>query len=44
LVNLARVKSAETLTDGRWVVRTESGAELVVSRTYRDELLARLRV
>lgn len=42
LVNLARVRTAESLSDGSWRLILNSGAELVVSRTYRDDLLARL--
>ena len=42
LVNLAKVRSTQTLPDGGWVLTTESGADLVVSRTYRDDVLTRL--
>jgi DNA-binding LytR/AlgR family response regulator len=42
LVNLARVASAESLSDGSWKLVLASGAELVASRTYRDEFLTRL--
>ena len=42
LVNLAKVRSTQTLSDGAWILTTESGADLVVSRTYRDDVLARL--
>ncbi len=42
LVNLARVRSAAPLSDGSWRLTLESGAEVVTSRTYRDELLKRL--
>ena len=42
LVNLARVTAAQSLSDGSWKLTLTSGAELVVSRTYRDDLLARL--
>lgn len=42
LVNLARVRSAAPLSDGSWRLTMESGAEVVTSRTYRDELLKRL--
>lgn len=42
LVNLARVRGAAPLSDGSWRLTLESGAEVVTSRTYRDELLKRL--
>jgi DNA-binding LytR/AlgR family response regulator len=42
LVNLARVRETQSLSDGSWRLTLESGAELVVSRTYRDALLERL--
>lgn len=42
LVNLARVSETQSLSDGSWRLTMESGAELVASRTYRDDLLARL--
>jgi DNA-binding LytR/AlgR family response regulator len=42
LVNLARVREAQPLSDGSWRLMLESGAEVVTSRTYRDELLKRL--
>lgn len=42
VVNLAKVQSAACLADGGWVVTMESGVDLVVSRTYRDEVLGRL--
>lgn len=42
VVNLARVTAAQSLSDGSWKLTLTSGAELVVSRTYRDDLLARL--
>jgi len=42
VVNLARVAAAQSLSDGSWKLTLTSGAELVVSRTYRDDLLARL--
>ncbi len=42
LVNLARVTAAQSLSDGSWKLTLTSGAELVVSRTYRDDLLDRL--
>jgi DNA-binding LytR/AlgR family response regulator len=43
IVNLARVRETASLSDGSWRLTVESGAELVVSRTYRDAVLARLR-
>ena len=42
LVNLARVRQAHPLSDGSWRLVLESGAEVVTSRTYRDDLLRRL--
>ena len=42
LVNLARVREAQPLSDGSWRLMLESGAEVVTSRTYRDDLLKRL--
>lgn len=42
IVNLARVRALAPLSNGAWVVTAESGAELVVSRTYRDDVLRRL--
>lgn len=42
LVNLARVRETEPLSDGSWRLTLDSGAEVVTSRTYRDDLLARL--
>lgn len=42
LVNLARVAEAAALSDGSWRLTMASGAEVVASRTYRDQLLARL--
>jgi hypothetical protein len=42
LVNLARVRETQSLSDGSWRLTLGSGAELVVSRTYRDALLERL--
>lgn len=42
LVNLARVRELRPLSDGAWRLTLDSGAELVVSRSYRDGLLARL--
>lgn len=43
LVNLARVRETQPLSDGSWRLTLDSGAELVTSRTYRDDLLKRLR-
>jgi DNA-binding LytR/AlgR family response regulator len=43
LVNLARVRDLKPLSDGAWRVTLDSGAELVVSRSYRDGFLARLK-
>jgi DNA-binding LytR/AlgR family response regulator len=43
IVNLARVRETASLSDGSWRLTVDSGAELVVSRTYRDAVLARLR-
>jgi DNA-binding LytR/AlgR family response regulator len=42
LVNLARVRAAAPLSDGSWRLTLDSGAEVVTSRTYRDDLLRRL--
>jgi DNA-binding LytR/AlgR family response regulator len=42
LVNLGRVREAQPLSDGSWRLMLESGAEVVTSRTYRDDLLRRL--
>jgi len=42
LVNLARVHELKPLSDGAWRLTLDSGAELVVSRSYRDDFLARL--
>ena len=42
LVNLARVEGVQPLSDGSWRLTMQSGAELVVSRTYRDAVLERL--
>ncbi len=42
IVNLAKVASAAPLSDGGWRLTTASGEEIVVSRTYRDAILARL--
>lgn len=42
IVNLTKIGSAESLSDGSWRLMTTSGTELVVSRTYRDKIMARL--
>jgi DNA-binding LytR/AlgR family response regulator len=42
LVNLAHVVEAQPLSDGSWRLTMRSGAEVVTSRTYRDEVLGRL--
>jgi hypothetical protein len=42
IVNLARVRATQILPDGGWVLTMQSGADLVVSRTYRDAILGRL--
>jgi DNA-binding LytR/AlgR family response regulator len=42
LVNLARVEGVQPLSDGSWRLTMASGAELVLSRTYRDAALERL--
>ncbi|RZJ37450.1 MAG: LytTR family transcriptional regulator, partial [Brevundimonas sp.] len=42
LVNLARLRELRPLSDGAWRLTLDSGAELVVSRSYRDGFLARL--
>ena len=42
LVNLGHVLEAAPLSDGSWRLTMESGAEVVTSRTYRDDLLRRL--
>lgn len=42
IVNLARVQETQSLSDGSWRLVLRSGAELVASRTYRDEILRRL--
>lgn len=43
IVNLGKVAAAEPLSDGSWRLSMNSGAEVVVSRTYRDDILQRLR-
>lgn len=42
LINLARVRQVQPLSDGAWRLTMNSGAELVVSRTYRDAVLEKL--
>lgn len=42
LVNLSRVGAVQSLSDGSWRLTLDSGTELVVSRTFRDDLLKRL--
>lgn len=42
LVNLAHVRELRPLSDGAWRLTLDSGSELVVSRSFRDGLLARL--
>ncbi|HEY0052704.1 MAG TPA: LytTR family DNA-binding domain-containing protein, partial [Caulobacteraceae bacterium] len=42
IVNLARVTEATPLSDGSWRLLLKSGGDLILSRTYRDGLLARL--
>jgi len=42
VVNLARVRDTRSLSDGSWKLTMGSGAEIVVSRTYRDAVMARL--
>jgi DNA-binding LytR/AlgR family response regulator len=42
LINLARVRQVQPLADGAWRLTMNSGAELVVSRTYRDAVLKKL--
>lgn len=42
IVNLARVADAQSLSDGSWKLNMLNGAELVVSRSFRDDILARL--
>ncbi|NJC39892.1 DNA-binding LytR/AlgR family response regulator [Brevundimonas alba] len=42
LVNLSRVATVQPLSDGSWRLTLDSGTELVVSRTFRDDLLKRL--
>jgi DNA-binding LytR/AlgR family response regulator len=42
LINLAHVAELRPLSDGAWRATLDSGAELVISRSYRDAVLARL--
>jgi DNA-binding LytR/AlgR family response regulator len=43
IVNLRMVFAAEALSDGSWKLSLQSGAEVVVSRKYRDDILSRLK-
>jgi len=43
IANLTKVHSAEPLSDGSWRLTMLSGAELAVSRTYRDAILDKFR-
>jgi DNA-binding LytR/AlgR family response regulator len=43
IVNLRNVSTAETLSDGSWKLSLHSGAEVLVSRKYRDDILNRLK-
>ena len=42
IANLAMVESASSLSDGSWRLVMKSGDQLVVSRTFRDQILERL--
>ncbi|MEY4555802.1 MAG: hypothetical protein RL093_921 [Pseudomonadota bacterium] len=42
LVNLARVQAVQLLSDGSWRLTMLSGADLIISRSCRDDILARL--
>ncbi|MFY7850769.1 MAG: LytTR family DNA-binding domain-containing protein [Brevundimonas sp.] len=42
VVNLARVRDTQSLSDGSWRLTMTSGAELTASRPYRAAVLARL--
>ena len=42
LVNLAHVREAQPLSDGSWRLILASGAEVVTSRSYREDVLRRL--
>ena len=42
LINLAMVRATQPLSDGSWRPTMQSGTELVLSRTYRDDILKRL--
>ncbi len=42
LINLAMVRDTQPLSDGSWKLTMQSGTELVLSRTYRDNVLERL--
>jgi two-component system LytT family response regulator len=43
LVNLARVRELRPLPSGDYELTLQSGASVTLSRTYRDDVLARLR-
>lgn len=43
LVNLARVRDTHAAAEGFWRLTLESGAEVVTSRSYREEALERSR-
>ena len=43
VLNLGKVAHATPLADGSWRATLQSGADIVVSRTYRDEVLGRLK-
>lgn len=43
IVNLRKVSSAEALSDGSWKLFLQSGAEVVVSRKHRADILHRLK-
>ncbi len=42
LVNLAHVREAQPLSDGSWRLTLASGADVVTSRSYRQDVLRRL--
>lgn len=43
IVSLAKVRELKPLANGDYEVRLRSGKTLTMSRTYRDEVLRRLR-
>lgn len=43
LVNLTKVQELRPLGEGTWQLTMDSGIDVVVSRSYRDALLARLK-